>query len=210
MQHKYKEVGFLSFPAKLLLGLLNVLLQLAYCILQGCPSVVNLINDKDVLANQVGHLERAQVQPLCSGDLGARDLLRVTATEILVKRQADSLDGDIGVAGALQERPVEARSLDLMFSWQNRGGNPMVAYYIPKNAGRNIATTADSNHQIGVEILQDGVCRLLAKFMHLLRCQHSRTSKIYVFKSFVQHLLKMVAQNTHAHFVVIHTINAES
>lgn len=106
MQNKDKEVGLLALPTKLLLRQLDILLELTDGILERRPRVVDLIDDEDVLANQVGHLQRAHIQPLCAGDLGTGDFLGVAATEVLVERQADGLDGDVRIAGALQERPT--------------------------------------------------------------------------------------------------------
>jgi hypothetical protein len=99
-----EEVSLLALTAKLLLRLLDILLQLAHGILESCPGVIDLIDDQDVLANQVGHLEGAQVEPLSAGDLGTWDLLGITAAEILIEGQTDGLDGDVGVTGALEER----------------------------------------------------------------------------------------------------------
>lgn len=39
---------------------------------------------------------------------------------------------------------------------------------IPENAGRNITTTTDGNHQVGVEFLEDGIGGLLAQLVHLV------------------------------------------
>ena len=104
-----EEVGLLALTAKLLLGLLDVLLEFAHGILQSCAGVVNLVDNQDVLANQVGHLQRAQIEPLGAGHLGANGLLGITTTKILVERQTDSLDGDVGLAGALEERTGDPR-----------------------------------------------------------------------------------------------------
>jgi hypothetical protein len=71
MQHKYREFGLLG-STRLLTCLLDVLFQLTNSILEGGASVVNLIHDQDVLANQVGHFERGKIQPLCAGDFGTR------------------------------------------------------------------------------------------------------------------------------------------
>lgn len=103
MEHKDKKVSLLALAAKLLLRLLHIFFQLAHRILQGRPSIVHLIHNQNILANQVGHLKRAQVQPLCTGDLGARNFLGVTTAEVLIEGQTDGLDGDIRVASALQE-----------------------------------------------------------------------------------------------------------
>jgi hypothetical protein len=101
-----EKVSLLALTTELLLRLLNILLELAHGILKSCPGVIDLIDDQDVLANQVGHLERAQVQPLSAGDLGAGDLLGITAAVILVEGQTDSLDGDVGVTGTLEEGSI--------------------------------------------------------------------------------------------------------
>ena len=108
VQHEDEEVGLLALTTQLLLSLLNILLQLAHSILQSCPGVINLVHDQNVLANQVGHLQRAQVQPLCTGHLGARDLLGVSTTEVFVEGQADGLDGDVGITWALKEGSIKA------------------------------------------------------------------------------------------------------
>ena len=107
MQHKDEEVGLLSLTAKLLLGKLDILLQLAHSVLESSTGVINLVDNENVLADQVGHLQRAQVQPLCAGHLGARDLLGITATEILVEGQTDGLDRDVGITGALEEGSID-------------------------------------------------------------------------------------------------------
>jgi hypothetical protein len=101
-----KEVSLLALTAELLLRLLNILLELAHGILESCPGVIDLIDDQDVLANQVGHLERAQVQPLSASDLGAGSFLGITTAEILVEGQTDGLDGDVGFTGALEEGTI--------------------------------------------------------------------------------------------------------
>lgn len=103
VQDKDEEVGLLAFAAELLLGQLDVLLQFADGIFQGGAGVIDLVDDQDVLADQVGHLEGAQVEPLSTGDLGAGDLLGIAAAEVLVEGQTDGLDGDVGVTGALEE-----------------------------------------------------------------------------------------------------------
>lgn len=86
VQHKDEEVGLLALTTELLLRLLDVLLQLAHRILQGCPRVIDLIHDQDVLADQVGHLQRAQVQPLCAGNLGSGNLFGVATAKVFIER----------------------------------------------------------------------------------------------------------------------------
>lgn len=107
MENVDEEVSLLALTAKLLLSLLHILLQLAHGILESCPGVIDLIDDQDVLANQVGHLEGAQVEPLSAGHLGAGDLLGITTAEILVEGETDGLDGDVGVTGALEEGSID-------------------------------------------------------------------------------------------------------
>lgn len=108
-----EEVSLLALTAELLLSLLHILLQLAHGILEGCPGVIDLIDDQDVLANQVGHFEGAQVEPLSAGHLGTGDLLGITTAEILIEGQTDGLDGDVGVTGALEEGSIEGERLRL-------------------------------------------------------------------------------------------------
>lgn len=109
MEHKNEKVRLLALATKLLLGQLDILLELAHGVLQGRPRVINLVDDENVLADQVGHLEGAEIQPLGAGDLGAGDLFGVAAAEVLIEREADGLDGDVGLAGALEEGPVRMR-----------------------------------------------------------------------------------------------------
>lgn len=106
MNNVDEKVGLLAFTAELLLRNLNVLLELADGIFEGGTGIVNFVNNEDVLANEVGHFQGAQVQPLCTGDLGSGNFLGVTTTQVLVERQTDGLDGNIRFASALQERTV--------------------------------------------------------------------------------------------------------
>jgi hypothetical protein len=103
VQNEDEEVGLLALATELLLGKLDILLQLAHGVLQSCTGVIDLINDKNVLADQVGHLEGAHVKPLCAGDLGAGNLFGIATTKILVEGETDGLNGNVGVAGALKE-----------------------------------------------------------------------------------------------------------
>lgn len=38
---------------------------------------------------------------------------------------------------------------------------------IPENASRDVTTTANSDHEVGVKLLEDSLGRLLAQFVHL-------------------------------------------
>lgn len=106
MKHKDKEVGLLAFTAQLLLRRLDVLLEFPNSVFQRRPGIINLVHDEDVFSDQVVHLQRAKVQPLCAGNLGTGNLFGVTATQVFVERQTDGLDWNVGLAGALQERPI--------------------------------------------------------------------------------------------------------
>lgn len=66
VQNKDGEFGLLALASQLLDGCLDVLFQLPDGVLERCARVVYLIDNEDVLANQVGHLERGQVEPLCA------------------------------------------------------------------------------------------------------------------------------------------------
>ena len=52
-------------------GNLDVLLEFGDGIFERGASVVDLVDDDDVLAYQVGHLETTQVEPLCACHFGA-------------------------------------------------------------------------------------------------------------------------------------------
>lgn len=162
MQHEDGEVGLLALATKLLLSNLDVLLELAHSVLESSAGVVNLINNEDVLANQVGHLQRAQVQPLCAGHLGARHLLGIATAKILVEGQTNSLNRDVGVTGSLEEGSVcgvGRLGLRICIGIERMD--------IPEDASRNIATATDGNHQVRGILLQDSTCRLLAELVNL-------------------------------------------
>jgi hypothetical protein len=40
---------------------------------------------------------------LCPGHLGSGNLFGVTTAQVLIERQADSLNGNVGIAGTLEE-----------------------------------------------------------------------------------------------------------
>lgn len=157
MQNKDEEVGLLALAAELLLGNLDILLELAHGILEGSTGVIDLIDNQNILANQVGHLEGAHVEPLCAGDLGTGDLLGITTAKILVERETDGLDGNVGVAGALEERSKRSAYARVWFIVD-----------VPENASRDVTTTTDGDHQVGVEVLEDVLGRGLAQFVDLL------------------------------------------
>jgi hypothetical protein len=103
MQHENKKPRRLVLAPEVLLRGLDILLQLADGILQRGAGIVDLVDDEDILSDEIGHLERAQVQPLRAGDFGAGDLLGVAAAKVFVQGEADGLDGDVGLAGAFEE-----------------------------------------------------------------------------------------------------------
>lgn len=103
MQNKNKKPRRLALAPKLLLRRLDILLQLANRILQCGPCIIDLIDNQDIFSNEIGHLERAQVQPLRARDFGAGDFLWVAAAEVFVEGEADGLDGDVWLAGTFEE-----------------------------------------------------------------------------------------------------------
>jgi hypothetical protein len=135
----------LEVAAHLGAGLLNVLLQLLDGVLERGARVVDLVDDQHANADQVGHLaQRGQVEPLGARDLGAGRLdVRVGRVgQLLVQRQADGLDGDVGAAGLLEERAQDPRG--------------------------HVAAAADGHHQLRLEVGQDTRRRLLAQVVHLV------------------------------------------
>lgn len=134
------RLGLVAFH--LLAGSLDILLQLADGILEGGAGVVYLVDNEDALANEVLHVaERSQVEPLGAGHLGAGGLDVRVLTELLVEGEADGLDGDVGGAGLLEERAEDAR--------------------------RDVAATANGNHELGLELVEELLGRLLAQVVHL-------------------------------------------
>lgn len=143
MEDENGKLG-LEVAANLGPGLLDILLQLLDGVLEGGAGVVDLIDNQDALADQVGHLAQSgQVEPLGARDLGAGGLdigIRLGA-QGLVQREADGLDGDVGAAGLLEERAQDARG--------------------------HVAAAADGNHQLRLEVGQDLGRGLLAQLVHL-------------------------------------------
>lgn len=105
VQDKDAEARLLPLAAQLLHCSLDVLFQLADRIFKRCPRIIDLVDDQHVLADQVGHLQRRQVQPLCSRYFcaGLLDVFVGAGAELLVEGEADSLDGDVGAAGGFEE-----------------------------------------------------------------------------------------------------------
>lgn len=143
VKDKNGKLGLLA--TKLLTGNLDVLLQLLDGVLERRAGVVDLVDNEDALADQVAHLaEGAEVEPLGARDLGSRllDHLVVAGGEALVEGEADGLDGDVGAAGLLEERAEDARG--------------------------DVATTADGDHELGLDGLEKLGSSFLAKLVYLL------------------------------------------
>lgn len=84
VQHEYGEGGRLISPL-LLSRRLYVLFEFLDRVFQCGSGVIDFVDDENVLANQVAHLERGQIEPLCSCDFGAGCFDRVIAGELLVE-----------------------------------------------------------------------------------------------------------------------------
>lgn len=110
MQHEDAKARLLALTAELLLRLDDVLLELLDGVLERGSRVIDLVNDEDVLADQVRHLEGGEVEPLCAGDFRA-GLLDGVGAEGFVEGETDGLDGDVGGAGLLQEGSARASVL---------------------------------------------------------------------------------------------------
>lgn len=141
VQDKDGKGRLLGGAAEPLGGNVDVLLQLAHGVLERGARVVDLVNDEDVLADQVGHFERRQVQPLGAGDLCAGHFLGRLGAQRLVERQADGLDGDVWVAGLLEEGA--------------------------QDAGGHVAAAANGDDEVGLALAQDALGRLLAELVYL-------------------------------------------
>lgn len=136
------RLGLRRAIGHLLAGLLDVLLELLDGVLEGGAGVIHLVDNQDALANQVLHVAQGrEIEPLRAGDLGAGRLDLGVLAELLVQREANGLDGDVGRPGLLEERAQDACG--------------------------DVAATADSNHELGLEFGEQPVGRLLAQVVHL-------------------------------------------
>ena len=95
MKDEDREGCLLALTAEFALSLLDIFLQLLNCIFERRPGIIDLIDNENVFANQVGHLETAEIEPLRARDLGAGSLDGVAA-QALIEGQADCLDRDVG------------------------------------------------------------------------------------------------------------------
>jgi hypothetical protein len=105
VQDEDAEMRLLALAAELLHRGLDVLFELAHRVLERRARIVHLVDNQDVLANQVRHLEGREVQPLraryfCAGRF---NVWVAGGAELFVQGEADGLDGDVGCAGFLEE-----------------------------------------------------------------------------------------------------------
>ena len=64
MQHENAKRSLLRRSSQNLCRLLDILLQLTNSIFESSTCVIDLVDDQHALANQIGHLEAAKVEPL--------------------------------------------------------------------------------------------------------------------------------------------------
>ena len=160
VQYKNAEACLLALTTQLLLCLDDVLFQLLDGVLEGRSCVVDLINNENILANQVRHLEGGEVEPLCAGDFGTR-LLDGVGAEGLIEGEADGLDGNVGRPRLLQERSEQEQSAAT--STVGVDGDE----HTPENARRDVTATANGDHELRLEVIQDALGRVLAQLVHL-------------------------------------------
>lgn len=80
---------------------------------------------------------------------------------MLVEGETDGLDGDVGAAGLLEEGSRVVTLASCIFGVQGtRGG-------LPQNARRDVASTANGDHEVGLELIEDLLGRLLTELVDL-------------------------------------------
>lgn len=145
MEDKDSKLGLLNqlWLSRLSSLLLDVLDQFLDGILERSSGIIDLVDNQDVLAQEVGVAQRGKVQPLGARDLSTRHLLWASwlGGKSLVERETDGLDGDVGRPGLLEERAENARG--------------------------DVAAAADGDEERRVEFLEDLGGRGLAHFVHL-------------------------------------------
>jgi hypothetical protein len=98
----------------------------------------------------------------CAWDL---DVGVGVAVELFVQGETDGLDGDVGAAGLLEEGTAGKKVL-LVFL-----GSSFVGLFtrscVPEDARRDVAAAANGDHEVGLEVIEDLVGRLLAELMDL-------------------------------------------
>lgn len=102
VQNKYRKLGLFR-PSLFFSGFLDIFFQFFDGVLERGACVIDFVDYEDVLANQVGHLQGRQVEPLCSCDFGAGGLDRVGTGELLVEGKTDGLDRNIGGSRLFEE-----------------------------------------------------------------------------------------------------------
>lgn len=125
VQNENRKRRLFTLTAQVLLRNFHVLFQFPDSIFKSRTGVVHLVHDENVLADQVGHLQRAQIQPLRPRNLGSGDLLGVIEAEILVERQTNRLNRNVGLTRALQEGAREmdalARCIEFLLAYHMTG-----------------------------------------------------------------------------------------
>jgi hypothetical protein len=85
---------------------------------------------------------------------------RVAAAELLVEREANGLDGDVGATRLLEEG---SEGLLVDGSW----GGSKDEKSIPQDARGDVATAANGDHKVGLEFIEDLLCSFLAELVDL-------------------------------------------
>lgn len=143
MENKDAKLGLGSIRSDPLAGKLDVLLKLLDGILERRPGVVDLVHNQDSLADEVRHLAQGgEVEPLGAGDLCANLLDLGVVAQGLVQGEADGLDGDVGRAGALEERAQDSRG--------------------------HVAAAADGDDELRLEVIEDLGSGLLAQLVDVV------------------------------------------
>lgn len=104
---------------------------------------------------------------------GGFDLRVGTRAELFVKGETDGLDGDVGAVRLLEERTEEVVSRGIF----GFGGLEMgLGGCVPEDTRRDVTTTANGDHKVRLELIEDLVCCLLAELVDL---EGGRTSAAF-------------------------------
>jgi hypothetical protein len=108
MQHENAKIRLLALSSQFLHRCLNVLFEFPDRVLERRARVVDFVDNEHVFADQVGHFEGGQVEPLRAGYFcaGGFDVGVGGGVEGFVEGEADGLDGDVGSAGLFEEGAV--------------------------------------------------------------------------------------------------------
>lgn len=167
MQHENTKPRVPAPPGHISPRSLNILLQLLHRILQRCPCVVHLIDNQYILANKTRNLQCRQVEPLGTCDFCSWRFNRLgwvaARGEGFVKGQTDGLDGDIRRGGAFEEGAVYCQRYSVctekeVMEWK---------YKLPEYSGRDISSSSDGDHEIGLKLIKDVFRGCLAEFVDL-------------------------------------------